>query len=1229
MRKIISKNKKARCAAISVLGALCIGCATFGALSFDARFASAAEAENVTIESEGDKFLLTETNYTVGESFAYTAKASFENGQAAGLVFGANEEENNYWVFNADRYENRVKLLYFSENENGELGAHVLFEDYFIGNDKMTDGEKSKVNPKVAALDKVWLKVVVSFETDGIWAEFYADGIRRFGADNAILLSSSDTESGRAYEVGDKTEDGKTVLTTGTVSYKGGKIGYNCFNARVNFSEIYYAASDYSYYTEAYRQQFHFSQFAHWNNDPNGLVYYDGWYHLFYQHHPFSNYWSDMYWGHARSKDLAHWELLPICLFPDTESDGLGGGDGYMWSGSAMVYHRGMSAAIDEKNWFENGDGLLAFYTRDGAMQDQVVMSSDDGGMTWTKRVRIPQTVATNGITNKTDCRDPKVFPVEKSGDKVTLWGMALAGMATNDIWFLKSDNLLNWSAAGGFKAYRPECPDVAEITADDGETKTVMSFTGRRYLVGNISYNASTGKIIFTDLNGNDVSALPQDEIEFQTMDYGVDSYATQTYFIDDSASDYYNKTVSVSWFSGVPGAEESIESGSLAALRKTWNGGGFTVPVEWGLRKCGNGYVLTQTPIVKNSSAFEKTNKISLKNIGLTADSENPLQNVLARNFELSLTIDNPALADVAIKIGIGSNEYTEIGWSKEAGYYFDRSHTYDGGLSMGNYHRKYSAGISAGVSAGNVESNEESGKKLSFYVLADNGSVEAYCDGFSVPFYFLTFISPYSRGMSVSATGNVTVESLNVNEISSVWRSGEDTDETVLYVSSETAELSEKLTKSKEISAYSASGGEILWELAEGEEYVSLTKTENGAMLTAKRAGDAKVKVSCGKAEKFISVKVHSGEADSDVNLSDDGIVSGDWLITKDGLTGIKESGDGFLLSDDSGKDFTYATRFNLNGGTAAALVFRAKNDMSDYYIANYDHAGRVVKLWTPYGELGNVSAEADATNVYLSVTAMENRISVSLNGKKMIEVTDKRENAPKEGLFGLNVCAARVNFYSVGLEQSEYEYTAGTELTVRSAVDLGVYDAYNETLCAKIPEAFYRVNGRNVTFENDYLTFLKAGETYAITLNGRTGKYSFLVQVKSVPQASISDVTINEGSNASFFVGGSEVTAVKVNGTVIGPEGYEIKNGVLAISSSLFVVGENTVEVLPLGEAIVTVKALPREGTAQAEKKGCKSQIGAEAMFGIATVVIAVTGITAARKIRGRKVNGDDD
>ena len=387
---------------------------------------SSTASTTVTMESSADKFKLSETKYEVDEKFVYTATASFERGVASGLVFGA-ENGSHYWVFNVDRESNRVKLIYFTVSD-GKTSAVELLTDYFIGNDKMTDSERRLVGSKVATVDKVQLKVVITPEDDGVYAEFYADNIRRFGIDNVIDLN--------------KLEN----LPDESAIYQGGSIGFNCFNSKVTFSDIYNGKSDYSYYTELYRNQYHFSQYAHWNNDPNGLVYYDGYYHMFYQHHPYSNYWSDMYWGHARSTDLVHWELLPICLFPDED---WGSGTGFMWSGTAYEYRKGDSDVIDKLNWFPEGggNGLIAFYTRDGGMQDQMIMSSDDGGMTWTKRKMIPQTLATgqDGIFHKVACRDPKIFPVatDENG-KTTAWGMVITGQQENRVWFLKSTNLLD-----------------------------------------------------------------------------------------------------------------------------------------------------------------------------------------------------------------------------------------------------------------------------------------------------------------------------------------------------------------------------------------------------------------------------------------------------------------------------------------------------------------------------------------------------------------------------------------------------------------------------------------------------------------------------------------------------------------------------------------------------------------------------------------------------------------
>ena len=1145
-----------------------------------------ARADGVTLEGEGDEFLLSETSYGEADKFVFTATANFESGQAAGIVFGA--DENSKWVFNIDRVENRVKLMHFSET-----GVEVLREDWFIGNNKMKEGEKSLVNPKVKDARWVQLKVVITPQDDKVYAEFYADNIRRFSFD----------ERGD-----DVTIDLNDVKEGFTRKYQGGSIGYNCFNAKVTFSDIYAGVSDYSYYTELYRQQYHFSQFAHWNNDPNGLVYYKGYYHLYYQTYPYTHPngaegWGNMYWGHARSTDLAHWELLPVCLFPDTEADGLGGGDGYMWSGSAMVYHQGMSATIDEKKWFPNGngEGLIGFYTRDGAMQDQVLMSSDDGGLTWTKQKLIPQSLT--GISKKVSCRDPKVFPVEKSGEKVTLWGMAVTGQETNQVWFFKSNDLYDWSYAGEFKAYRPECPDLITLTADDGNTYAVMTFTGRQYLVGKLGYDGASGHIVYSDLNGVPFSSMDMEEIPFQTMDYGPDSYATQSFYIDDGENK--GKTIALSWFSGVPDADASINAGALGAVRKGWNGGGMTIPVEYGLERVGSGYVLTQTPIVKNSSAFNKTSIYSGTGVQITSASQNVLADLDTHCFELEAEIANPSETAVYFRINMNGNEYTEIGWNAEEGYYVSREHTGDAGLNLGNYRRRY-------------VSRKGDGKNLSFYILSDNGGVEVYCDGFKIPFYVLTFSSPYATKAQFVAEGEVTA-SIKANEIASVWRRGEAQEgETVIYLETQSVELDKTITVSKEVMVYTTSEAELNWAVESGENVVSVEKTEHGARFTALNAGSATVTLTCGNVVKTIDVTVHDGSVDSDVSFKTEGVVSGGWYVAEGGLLGVQSSGDGFILSENGADNFTYSANFSLSGA-AAAIVFRAKADMSDYLIANYDNNGKIVKLWSPRGELGRAAVEKiDVNDVTLKVKAKNNNVAVYINGAEVINVT-LAETEPTEGLFGLNSCAARTTFKSVVLLTESYVYSGGN-LTIKGETTQAITALYNRTAGnVKINPAFYTVNGRTLEISRTYFATLKASGTYDFTAVGSKTPFDFSVKITEVPLTVTGGVTIESGCNAVIYIGNAAAGSVTLNGVAL-TEGYTVENGMLIISSEKLSLGENTVRLESGTEITVTVIGHSADGGNNTALIISLSVVGGVLVLGGAAAV------TAVLLLRRKKKNG---
>ena len=1088
---------------------------------------------DISMESQTDRFTLLDTAYGAEDKFVYTATVSFENGVAAGIAFGA-EDGSHYWVFNVDRAANLVKLLYFTVTD-GKTTAVELLTDYFIGNDKMTESERRLVGSKVATLDKVQLKVVITPEEDGVYAEFYADNIRRFGIDNKIDLNSLE-----------KLPEG--------VSYGGGNIGFNCFNSKVKFADIYYGKSDYSYYTELYRNQYHFSQYAHWNNDPNGLVYYDGYYHLFYQHHPYSNYWSDMYWGHARSKDLAHWELLPICLFPDEDWNT---GAGYMWSGTAYEYRAGDSDAIDALNWFPEGDGngIIAFYTRDGAMQDQMIMSSDDGGMTWTKRKLIPQTVATapDGIYHKVACRDPKIFPVEVKDGKTTAWGMALTGQQENRVWFLKSTNLLDWSYAGQFNANVPECPDVVTLTADDGEIYTVLSLSGREYIVGKMVYDGNS--ITFTDKDGGAI-----DQGDFQVMDFGPDSYATQTFSIRDTASDYFGKTVSISWFAGVPA---DTDSGIYANARKVWNGSGMTIPAIWGLAAEGDGYILTQTPIVKDSEAFDKTNLITINGQKVDSASENILASVNTHIFEMLLSIDNPGNEAISIKINVSDDEYTEIGWNEEEGYFVDRRYTSSAGLNIKDYHFRYTSG-------------PRSFDAQSFYILSDNGGLEVFCDDFKIPFYVLTLASPYSVKAELSVDGEVTVESLVLNEIASVWRDGEAVEgETVLYLSDEDLELDTCITKEKQVTAYSTSGGEITWELESGSEFVSLESTTGGVIVKALGAGKATLIATCGNQRRVIEVTVYSGSPETDIPFDGDGIISGNWIAKGSEIIAESPAGDGYILSSRSASDFNCSVAFSLDA-VAAAFIFRANADMSDYIIFNYDNNEKIVKMWSPRGEIGRASAHnVNTNNVVLRVEAKGTSVKAYINGNLAIDVV-LSDKEPTEGLFGLNVYSGKATFKSVANFNDKYSYGGTGSLTVVGDSKQVITALYNKTMAnTKVDRAFYTSNGRNLVIDASYFELLPVG-TYTFKAVGGASAYEFTVNVTAVTQTTLKDMVIQKGCNAVIYLGNVKIDSVALNGTQLTIEQYKVNNLMLTIGADLLTEDNN--EIVINGDQTITVTVI---------------------------------------------------
>ena len=1076
----------------------------------------------VTLKGEGDAFAYSSQVYGAEESFVYTAQIDFRSGQAAALSFGGKEGERCF-VFNIDRYENRTKLLYFHQVD-GSRGATELRSEYYIGNDKATESELNVIRPKVRECPQYHLKVVLTVEEGHAYAECFIDNIKRFGVDEKIDLNalSSDWD------------------------YEGGALGYNVFAAEATFSELTYGKSDYAYYTEPYRNQYHYSQFAHWNNDPNGLVYYKGYYHLYYQTHPYSQYWDHMYWGHARSKDLVHWQELPYCLFPDDGTQGVGLSVGYAWSGIAMVYHPGMSAAIDEKNWFPNGggEGLLGYYTRDGAAQDQVIITSDDGGMTWTKRQHISQYLIHPG--EKCDCRDPSIFSLEKdSSGKTTRWGMALSGGTQNQFWFLTSTNLLGWSYAGGYGYTWPECVSVYSLKDNRGSTRHCLVVSSRTYAVGYVGYNGMTQQVFFTLPDGRDYSAVG--ESYFKKADQALDSYAGQGFYIDDEASAYYGKTVAINWNFGMP---DVAESGLYPQVRHPWNGG-MTMPVELGLIDEGGDFSLTQKPITLDNDAFEKTNIVSLSNQSVSSEND-VLGSVNSHIIELSAQIDNPNEESVEFRIAQSDDEYTAFGWNKEDGYYLDRRHTSTAGISFQKFY------------SSKFVTNKGDGKNLDFYALSDNGCLELFCDDFRYAFYANTLAAPYSIGAELVNSGDITLTSLSVNEIGSIWHKDADLEEGILYLDQDDLSLDLSLCQSKDVHVYSSNHEEISYELVSGEGVIEYAPIKKGVRITAKENGEAELRAVSASQTRSIYVHVNEAEIDCDYPLVPSGVKSGTWRKSDEGLIGSMRGGDGYYVSPAMASDFSYSASFSLEA-TAAGLLVRAKEDLSDFVMCNLDAKEKIVKVFTPHGELARASVELSSLeDIEYSVSLLGNELDISLNGKKALHAS-LPFSTPTAGYLGLNVFDGQAIFDRIHLAKSDYEYDGQSDLVIENEGGQRVTALYNQSLKnARVNPQFYHVEGETLVISKAYFETLHHPEgAYHFYAMREGTAMTFTVLISGVSYSEFADMNIQEGLDAIVFVGSREIISVTVNGTAL--EGYVIKDSCLRIPASALTKEDNLVSI----------------------------------------------------------------
>ena len=474
-------------------------------------------------------------------------------------------------------------------------------------------------------------------------------------------------------------------------------------------------------YDQPFRPQFNFSPRVHWTNDPNGLAFFDGEYHLFYQYNPFGDVWGHMSWGHAVSRDMLHWSELPVAL---PEQDGI-----MIFTGSTVVDEHNTS-----KFCKDNKPCMVAVYTgytaakgASKSLQTQNVAYSNDNGRTWTKYAGNPVL-----DLHMTDFRDPKVFWSEQGKH----WVMAVSLPDDHKVRIYGSPDLKTWKTLSEFgpagaTGGQWECPELFPLPLEGkaGQQRWVMKVglnpggraggSGEQYFIGNFDGNAFK--------NGNPAA---------QTLwtDYGKDCYCALTF----SGLPKNQTQVMIGWMSNWQYADKLPTS--------PWRGQ-MTLPRQLKLRETAEGIRLIQAPL-------KELQTLAKGHLKIDDVDDQSLNAALAKTdltkghtFELKTTVDVGSASDVGWKIlSEDGTSYTLVGYDKQVGkLYFDRTHSGDVSFS-----KDFPVRLDAPLHLAG---------KLTMDIVVDRSSVEVFANNGTVTMTDLVFPAANANGLQFYSKGGKT--------------------------------------------------------------------------------------------------------------------------------------------------------------------------------------------------------------------------------------------------------------------------------------------------------------------------------------------------------------------------------------------------------------------------------------------------------------------------------------
>jgi fructan beta-fructosidase len=492
-------------------------------------------------------------------------------------------------------------------------------------------------------------------------------------------------------------------------------------------------------FTEKYRPQFHYTPKINWMNDPNGLVYYEGKYHLFHQYNPFGNQWGYMSWNHAISDDLVHWKHQPVAIPYGKEEEEA------IFSGSAVVDHNNTSGF---------GDGsrppLVAIYTshytrEDGSTwQAQSLAYSIDGGETFIKYRDNPVLEF-----DDPDFRDPKVMWMDDSKQ----WVMVLALSQQHKVQFYASENLIDWKflsdfgpdgATGGIW----ECPDLFPLFVDgnpedkrwvlhvDMNPGSVAGGSGSQFFIG--------------DWNGDQF--IPDEAVskgEVIWVDYGTDFYAAITW---SNIPEEDGRRIWVGWMNNWMYANQIPTYPWRSAM---------SIPRSIHLVTIDGEILAVQRP-VKELEAL-RDNHVQLENIEVSS-GELLLSNegISGRAYEIVIEMEPGDSETAGFKLRVGDDEETLVGYDSNSKTVFvDRSRS-----GEDDFHSDFS------------QRNDAPARlidgKIRLQIFVDWSSVEVFVNDGEAVITNRIFPDPDSQDVILySDSGTANITRMDFWTLNSIWK------------------------------------------------------------------------------------------------------------------------------------------------------------------------------------------------------------------------------------------------------------------------------------------------------------------------------------------------------------------------------------------------------------------------------------------------------------------------